>query len=233
MQGKGCIIVRFITFYCPNIPSSKGTGSAFAKQVKFFEDRGRTADPREEILKDLKELIKECKKNGEQIFLMSITELITKLHVLGPAITQCNTIGEAIDGIWGTAGIKITEGGYLPLCFGYKSDHHLIWGKFSIEYTFGSIDYPLQCPTTRNVWVGDLKGQRKYRTHVSRYLRKHKIKEILIKLLTSRSNIPTSEFIQEYERIESIRARACRIGVQKYRKLYVSGVSSHPEVKNS
>eukprot|EP00957_Ditylum_brightwellii_P007390 559820-Ditylum_brightwellii.AAC.1 len=70
MQEKGGITVRFITIYCPNTPSSKGTGSAFAKQVKFFEDRGRTADQREEILKDLKELIEECKKNGEQIFLM-------------------------------------------------------------------------------------------------------------------------------------------------------------------
>eukprot|EP00957_Ditylum_brightwellii_P126380 9634081-Ditylum_brightwellii.AAC.1 len=70
MQGKGGITVMFITFYHPNTHSSKGTGSAFAKQVKFFEDRSRMADPREDILKDLKELIKECKKNGEQIFLM-------------------------------------------------------------------------------------------------------------------------------------------------------------------
>eukprot|EP00957_Ditylum_brightwellii_P015916 1198546-Ditylum_brightwellii.AAC.1 len=70
MQRKCSITVRFIIFYHPNTPSSKGTGLAFTKQVKFFEDRGRTADPREEILKDLKELIKECKKNGEQIFLM-------------------------------------------------------------------------------------------------------------------------------------------------------------------
>eukprot|EP00957_Ditylum_brightwellii_P064862 4920537-Ditylum_brightwellii.AAC.1 len=72
MQGKGGITVRFITFYCPNTPSIKGTGSAFAKQVKFFEDRGGKADPREGILKDPKELIKERKKNGEQIFLMGI-----------------------------------------------------------------------------------------------------------------------------------------------------------------
>eukprot|EP00957_Ditylum_brightwellii_P211050 15365705-Ditylum_brightwellii.AAC.3 len=70
MQGKGGITVRLITFFYPNTPSSKGTGSAFAKQVKFFKDRGGTADPREEILKDPKYLIEECKKNGEQIFLM-------------------------------------------------------------------------------------------------------------------------------------------------------------------
>eukprot|EP00957_Ditylum_brightwellii_P083245 6329220-Ditylum_brightwellii.AAC.1 len=83
MQGKGGITVRFITFYHPNTPSSKGTGSAFAKQVKFSEDRGGTADPREEILKDLKDLIKECKKNGEQNFLMGMRELITELQGLG------------------------------------------------------------------------------------------------------------------------------------------------------
>eukprot|EP00957_Ditylum_brightwellii_P018358 1382320-Ditylum_brightwellii.AAC.1 len=70
MQRKGGITVRFITFYHPNTPSSKGTGSAFAKQVKFFKDRGGTAYPREEIQKDPKQLIKGCKKNGEQIFLM-------------------------------------------------------------------------------------------------------------------------------------------------------------------
>eukprot|EP00957_Ditylum_brightwellii_P139323 10617868-Ditylum_brightwellii.AAC.1 len=75
MQGKGGITVRFITFYHPNTPSSKGTGSAFTTQVKFFDDRGRMADPRGEILKDLKELIK------------SMRELITELHGMEPATT--------------------------------------------------------------------------------------------------------------------------------------------------
>eukprot|EP00957_Ditylum_brightwellii_P087831 6688948-Ditylum_brightwellii.AAC.1 len=131
------------------------------------------------------------------------------------------------------AGIKITEGGYPPLHFGYKSNHCFLCVKFSLEYIFGSIEHPLQCPMARNVQVGDLKGQRRYKTHVRRYLRKYKIKGRLIKLLASMSNTPTPDFIQEYERIESIRARACRVGVHKCKKLHVSGVSSHPEVKQA
>eukprot|EP00957_Ditylum_brightwellii_P142713 10874147-Ditylum_brightwellii.AAC.1 len=129
MQGKGSTTVRFITFYCLNTPSSKGTGSAFAKQVKFFEDRGRTADPREKIPKDLKELIKECKKNGEHIFL--IGDLNEYIHL------------EQMQKFCSETGIKITEGGYFPLHFGYKSDHRLLWVKFLLEYILGSIEHPL------------------------------------------------------------------------------------------
>ena len=41
-------------------------------------------------------------------------ELITDRHGMGPATTKSNESGEAIDGIWGTPGITIKAGGYLP-----------------------------------------------------------------------------------------------------------------------
>jgi hypothetical protein len=79
---------------------------------------------------DIKEKVEEWLKKGDQILVMGdfnkyihknsmvqffaklrMRELITERHGKGPATTMSNKSGEAVDGIWGTVGIKRTAGG--------------------------------------------------------------------------------------------------------------------------
>eukprot|EP00957_Ditylum_brightwellii_P205732 15345146-Ditylum_brightwellii.AAC.1 len=94
-----------------------------------------------------------CKETG-------MREVITERHGLGPATTRGNMTRQAIDGIRATHGVKITEGGYLPLHQGYRSNHRLLWIKLCLEYTFGTIEHPMRRPAARNLRTDDKRGQR-------------------------------------------------------------------------
>ena len=54
---------------------------------------------------------------------LGLYRLIINRHgSVGPDTTRTNKKRQAIDGIWGSQGIYIMKGGYLPLYFGEKSD---------------------------------------------------------------------------------------------------------------
>eukprot|EP00957_Ditylum_brightwellii_P123946 9448189-Ditylum_brightwellii.AAC.1 len=85
-------------------------------------------------MEDLKKEIIKWKENKEHILLMGdineyvgsknlksffnyldMRELIREQHGMdGPAATRSNKSRQAINGIWGTLGIQIIAGGYLP-----------------------------------------------------------------------------------------------------------------------
>eukprot|EP00957_Ditylum_brightwellii_P072704 5525411-Ditylum_brightwellii.AAC.1 len=58
--------------------------------------------------------------NIKQFFTdLGMQELIKERHVqLGPAITKGKRAPEAINGIWGTLGVGIVAGSYLPIYAG-------------------------------------------------------------------------------------------------------------------
>ena len=44
----------------------------------------------------------------------------------GPSTKRPNNKGQAIDGIWASQGIIISQGGYIPFHGGTMSDHRII-----------------------------------------------------------------------------------------------------------
>ena len=61
---------------------------------------------------------------------LGIRELYTDQHGSeGPGSTISNRKNNAIDGIWVSPGPATTSCGYLPVKYGLKSDHRLIWVK--------------------------------------------------------------------------------------------------------
>ena len=63
---------------------------------------------------------------------LGLIEMITNNHrVQGPGTTISDKNGQAIDGIWSSQGIIISQGLYLPFQEGPKSDHRLLWIKIS------------------------------------------------------------------------------------------------------
>ena len=61
---------------------------------------------------------------------LGLRELITDRHgSLGPGTTRANKKQQAIDWIWVSQGVTISQGGYLPFHFSPKSNHRLLWIK--------------------------------------------------------------------------------------------------------
>ena len=69
---------------------------------------------------------------------LGLTETITKKHGgQGTETTREKNKGQAIDGIWASQGIIISQGVYPPFHYDHKSDHMLLWIKISHETAFG------------------------------------------------------------------------------------------------
>eukprot|EP00957_Ditylum_brightwellii_P007044 533304-Ditylum_brightwellii.AAC.1 len=59
---------------------------------------------------------------------LGLRKLIIDRHVYqGHPMVKSNFSGIPIDSIWGTHGVQILAGGYLPFGEVLKSDHRLLW----------------------------------------------------------------------------------------------------------
>ena len=133
-------------------------------------------------------------------------ELITNRHSIGKCATsKGNKSIKAVDGIWGTRGIKIEDGGYLPFHTGIVSDHRLLWIRISLKYVFGHIKVAMRRPAARNLRMDGTKGQRIYNSTSNKFLKHHKVKERFEKLNESASYPPTPEQCLEYESLDKLR----------------------------
>ena len=65
---------------------------------------------------------------------------------MGPGTTIDNKKQQAIDGIWGSQGIKVSQVWYLPFHLGPTSDHRLLWVKIPHLFAFGEKKTPLRSP---------------------------------------------------------------------------------------
>eukprot|EP00957_Ditylum_brightwellii_P187111 14251546-Ditylum_brightwellii.AAC.1 len=76
------------------------------------------------------------------------------------ATIQGNKSKRLVDGIWGTMGIKIEEGGYLLFHEGIKSDHRLLWIRIQLAYVFGHPEAAMPNPCARKLRMDHKKGQK-------------------------------------------------------------------------
>eukprot|EP00957_Ditylum_brightwellii_P019556 1475011-Ditylum_brightwellii.AAC.1 len=123
MRRKGDIVLRILTFYRP-CKSANGTSLVYAQHLFHFNATGRFQCPRNALMDDLKQHIKEWKMKGEQIMIMGdineyihsnsisaffdnldMREFISERHgKKGVATTQSNKSRQAIDGLLATLG---------------------------------------------------------------------------------------------------------------------------------
>ena len=94
---------------------------------------------------------------------IGLRELITeKYGKKGPATTTRSKNHKTVEGIWGTIGLSIKEGGYLQYHLGIKSDHRLIWIQIAISIALGSQISPSKPTAARKIILRHLKWQEKY-----------------------------------------------------------------------
>ena len=67
---------------------------------------------------------------------------------------------QAIEGIWVSHGITISQGGYPPYHFGPKSYHRLMWIKIPHLVAFGGGNPPLGSPAARRLILHHPRGQK-------------------------------------------------------------------------
>ena len=94
---------------------------------------------------------------------LGIRELITDRYgSMGSGTTISNKKKQAIYGIWGSKGIKIFQGGYIPFHFGTKSYHRLFWIKITHLVAFGDKNPPLRSTAARRLRLHHQRVQKIY-----------------------------------------------------------------------
>eukprot|EP00957_Ditylum_brightwellii_P050687 3842710-Ditylum_brightwellii.AAC.1 len=219
-----------MTVYRPCKPSSKGTSTVYSQQLSYFHFIGRLQCPRNAIMKGIKGKAEEWLKKGDQIIVMGdfnkyihknsmvqffaklrMRELIMERHGKGPATTISNQSGEAVDGIQGTAGIKLTGGGYLP--FYYDTQNHQ-WEDPKPEFV-----------------MKDKRTRSRYNYINKQFLKRHCAVERMRERTTNMTFPAPQDKIKEYKKLDKLRMEGRKLALRKCRKVYVSKVDSHPDIK--
>eukprot|EP00957_Ditylum_brightwellii_P203034 15332944-Ditylum_brightwellii.AAC.1 len=136
------------------------------------------------------------------------------------ATTQGNKSKRAVDGIWGTMGIKIEEGGYLPFHECIMSDHRLLWIRIQLAYMFGHPEAAMCKPCARNLRMDHKKGQKICSDTSRAFLKAHKVKERLGALNAEATFPPIEAQYQAYKAIDKIQMMARRKGIRRCRQMY-------------
>ena len=110
-------------------------------------------------------------------------EIIPKKHSPDvPDTTRSNKINHAIDGIWGSHVLLISERVYLTYHQGLISDHRLFWNKLSSKTEFGNIRTPSKVPSYHKLRIYHTYGQKKYISKLLHITREHNLLPILRKM---------------------------------------------------
>jgi hypothetical protein len=143
-----------------------------------------------------------------------------------PSTYYLNAQGKSVDGIWGTPGLRATQGGYLrPEEF--PGNHSLLWMDISYQSALGH-------NPPRPHFLQARRLQLHNEACVKQYLHEYKTRIQAYKLparqfyleSTTRWNVPlTPTQIQEYEAIDFLKTKCMKIAERKCRKVKAGKVS--------
>ena len=254
LRGKGGAVLRVVTAYRP-VPAGPSGRTVYAQHLKYFADAGNIRCPREAFLQDLEGQVTTWREEGDQLLFMAdmnehvlgrglrkfftqlgMRELILDKHGAGPATTRSNNSDRAIDGIWGTAGVAINAGGYLPFYSGPKSDHRILWIKVSYQVAFGSLSPPSRSIATRRLLLRDKRSVRTYLSNLAAFADAHQLgprAQRLFDQLSEGDQTPTTEQWEEFQAIASLRHQGRLRANEQCRRLHMSRVRSSPSLKQA
>ena len=132
---------------------------------------------------------------------LGIREIIADKH--GPEgldYTIYNKKNNTTDGIWGFPGLFTTSCGYLPVNYGLKSYHRLIWIKIPLGNALVDNTLPSKTPLARKILLHHPDDQQKYISNLRHITRQHNLIPMLIDIENHQKWPPSPEYIKAYEK---------------------------------
>jgi exonuclease III len=156
IRGKGGVVFQYASVYCP-CENKSGKIAVWTQQKTYLQENNDDRDPRRAFMQDLAEEIKKWIDEGDQVLIggdlnhdvlskkvttmfedLGMTNLIYDRHdaTTAPSTYFLDEEGKTVDGIWGTAGLIASRGGYLrPEEF--PGNHSLLWLDISYQVALG------------------------------------------------------------------------------------------------
>ena len=241
-QGKHELSLRVITAYRPG--TTAGAHTVFSQQRSYFDNLDDERHPRESMLQELCEAIKEWQEEGDRIILlMDANENVSNDHMteIFDALGMKEVIldrhqesqdlqptyhrgSEPIDGIFISNDIEVEAAGYLP--FGESpSDHRGLWVKIKEESLFGYSMEKIPPITARRLTLDNPKVVTKWISIYKNFLMTHNLPQRIFTLQTQIEQGQWNEMLQlEYESIRVLRRQGIELADSKCRKLNMGEV---------
>mmetsp|Transcript_53808 Transcript_53808/g.161028 ORF Transcript_53808/g.161028 Transcript_53808/m.161028 type:complete len:426 (-) Transcript_53808:3458-4735(-) len=248
-RGQGEATTCIVSCYKP-VPPNEGSGSVYAQKLTFLSSINREVCPRQAFLDGLASAVTEWKAAGNQLLIMGdineyisshkmkaffatlgMREMIMEGHGnSGPADTRSNRSDVAIDGIWGTLGLSIKAGGYLPFHKGSNSNHLFLSVKITSLCAFGTKSPPTRLAAAIKLRMKHPRGQQKYNTAMRSMVQSLQLPARYRHLLTTHFSPPSPQDITEYEEIDRLRILCRRRANTKFCRMHMSAVYSSRRV---
>jgi hypothetical protein len=190
IQGKEGHTVHIVTAYRPW--ESPGASTVFHQQARGLAQKNDYRNPIEALMEDLIQAIQEWKEMGDHIIIgidanedvrdgtvngifqkLGLREAMLDKHSdkSPPATQNRNTKRQPIDGIWVSACLHISAGGYLPFGDACPSDHRMIWIEIQYSIAFGQRSPELAKIRTKRLKTSDPRMVTKYTIRVKKAMR--------------------------------------------------------------
>ena len=224
----------------------------YQQHSRYLLSKHIHTSPRTQLLQDLQVFIQDCLHHNEQLIVMGdLNEPITQ----APISTFFSDLGlhnillnhleaeyfklpytyargrQIIDGVFATAGISATRGGYLP-SHTFDSDHTPIWFDLNLSSVFGTnhnIQLPLQCRRLKNE---DPRTVAAFNNAYHKLLNQYRLPEALSHLRMSITTSLTPQQQEEYERLDKVRVSCLLQAEKKCRKLRTGSIEFSPTIQH-
>ena len=251
IQGKEGHTVRIATAYRPW--ESPGASTVFHQQARGLSKKGDHRNPIDALLEDLTKAIAEWKESGDHIIIgmdanedvrhgtvntqfarLGLREAILDKHSnkSPPATQNRNTKRQPIDGIWVSACISISAGGYLPFGDACPSDHRMLWIEIQYSIAFGQRSPEISKIQPKRLKTSDPRLVKKYNIRVKKAMRDTGFRKRYeaLKAQNDRGEW-NDEMIEQYDARDQ-EDRDIRDTVEKgIRKLNMGGVPWSPKLQ--
>jgi hypothetical protein len=251
IQGKEGHTVRIATAYRPW--ESPGASTVFHQQARGLSNTGDHRNPRDALMEDLAQAITVWKEAGDHIIIgmdanedvrsgivdtvfssLGLREAILSLHKdkSPPATQNRNTKRQPIDGIWISACLSISAGGYLPFGDACPSDHRMIWVEIQYSIAFGQRSPDIAKIKPKRLKTSDPRMVDKFNSRVKKEMRDTKFSQRYKAFRAQTENDAWSDdMIGKYDAIDD-ESQAIKDKIQsKIRKLNMGEVPWSPKLQ--
>jgi hypothetical protein len=252
IQGKEGHTTRIATAYRPW--ESPGASTVFHQQARGLSKTGDHRNPIDALTQDLADAINEWKEAGDHIIIgmdanedvrtgdinalfegLGLREAILDKHKdkSPPATQNRNTKRQPIDGIWVSACISISAGGYLAFGDACPSDHRMLWIEIQYSIAFGQKSPEIAKITPKRLKTSDPRLVKKYNLRVKKAMRDNGFRKRyeLLKKQTEFEAWNEEIMIEQYDQLDSD-DREIRDTIERgIRKLTMGGIPWSPKLQ--
>jgi hypothetical protein len=234
-KGKGTHFLTVICGFCGYGPNRSTTAQPYTvfrqycdkfNQLRVDGNEKNVTEPRQQMLNDLEERIRELKRENHEIILMAdwnedihgrkISNFINKLELKEAILSQhgmrhapsTHIEGSTlIDDIFTTRGISIQGSGYLAFSEGVKGkpDHREAWIDVTMTTTLGYKVPETIWPSMQRVTTKDMRSVQEFNKAMRAFVLSHQLGERITKLESTTHYLPTAGERQEAETLMQLR----------------------------